>query len=136
MFPIIWKPVNWFAEQIKWLISVWWGILVVNGLSQCSLSTYHVKVSKNLWFCNAIVVYRNGTLVQNGLQRVKKSIVLIYSQKHFVALTPKVVLEWWKNVDELLRYVESKEVFVRQFMEKFMPENLLEIWQYMLFNLV
>ena len=76
------------------------------------------------------------TLVQNGLQRVKKSIVLIYSQKHFVALTPKVFLEWWKTVDELLRYVESKEVFVRQFMPyKFMPENSFEIWQYMLFNL-
>ena len=31
--PIIYKPVNWFVLQINWLISVWSGRLVVNGLS-------------------------------------------------------------------------------------------------------
>ena len=32
MFLIIQKPVNWFALQINWLVSVWMGTLVDNGL--------------------------------------------------------------------------------------------------------
>ena len=33
MFPITEKPVNWFAMQLTWLVSLWWGKFVVNGSS-------------------------------------------------------------------------------------------------------
>ena len=32
MFPIIKKPVNWFAMQINWLVPIWLGTLIINGL--------------------------------------------------------------------------------------------------------
>ena len=38
MFPIIQKPVNWFALQINGVVSKWWGALVVNGLMKCKMT--------------------------------------------------------------------------------------------------
>ena len=32
MFSIIKKPVRWLAQQVNWLVSIWLGTLVVNGL--------------------------------------------------------------------------------------------------------
>ena len=37
MFPIIQKPVNWFALQINGVLSKWWRALVVNGLMKCKM---------------------------------------------------------------------------------------------------
>ena len=43
MFPIIQKPVNWLAKQINWLVSIWWGTLVVNELKLPELITFHLN---------------------------------------------------------------------------------------------
>ena len=43
MFPIIYKPVNCFAEQLNWQVSIWRGTLVANGLSSCK-QLYHLCV--------------------------------------------------------------------------------------------
>ena len=34
MFPVIWKPVDWFAMQTNWLVSILRGTLVNNGLKR------------------------------------------------------------------------------------------------------
>ena len=40
------KPVNWFALQFNWLVSIWWGRLVVNGLKS-SPGTCHWLIGSN-----------------------------------------------------------------------------------------
>ena len=48
-FPIIYKPVNWFALQINWLVFIWWGTLVVNGLIKtCESKLFQDMMRANL----------------------------------------------------------------------------------------
>ena len=53
MFPVIKRPVNWFALQINWLVSMWWGTLVVNGL---------ILFRKKISFLNYLFIVKVGFL--------------------------------------------------------------------------
>ena len=58
--PIIEKPVNWFALQVNWLVSLWWGTLVINGLVINSLLTYKSESSIEQKKVIIIIIWSNN----------------------------------------------------------------------------
>ena len=49
MFPIIKKPVNWFALQVNWLVSIWWETLVVNELKDKFMILLDIYTYENIY---------------------------------------------------------------------------------------
>ena len=65
-FPIISKPVNWFAFEINWLVSIWWGTLVVNGLKMLAVFTFCARVFHET-FCRLTLLINFIRFTQKGL---------------------------------------------------------------------
>ena len=64
MFPIIKKAINWFTLQINWLVSIWWGTLVANGLNfhfyhSLSYLSLHQASNISITFVSLILSFYN-----------------------------------------------------------------------------
>ena len=55
--PTIKKPVNWFALQINWLVSLWWGAVVANDLTYFTPTFSYTETTQKIYTVNQVTRY-------------------------------------------------------------------------------
>ena len=89
-FPIIYKPVNWFVLQINWLVSIWWGTLVINGLKSSSESR---TIAKCFWIADLLMLVPLN--VKEGWFDFLRLLINVRVDSHFLLESPVAYIFWF-----------------------------------------
>ena len=90
VFPIIYKPVNWFVLQINWLVSIWWGTLVINGLKSSSESR---TIAKCFWIADLLMLVPLN--VKEGWFDFLRLLINVRVDSHFLLESPVAYIFWF-----------------------------------------
>ena len=90
VFPIIYKPVNWFVLQINWLVSIWWGTLVINGLKSSFESR---TIAKCFWIGDLLMLVPLN--VKEGWFDFLRLLINARVDSHFLLESPVAYIFWF-----------------------------------------
>ena len=90
VFPIIYKPVNWFVLQINWLVSIWWGTLVINGLKSSFESR---TIAKCFWIADLLMLVPLN--VKEGWFDFLRLLINVRVDSHFLLESPVAYIFWF-----------------------------------------
>ena len=67
---IIWKPANWFAKQINWLVSIWYGGLTKENQKRKARQLWNEVKSNSEYLANTIRQLKTKAAERKGVIHV------------------------------------------------------------------
>ena len=86
MFLIIWKRPNWFAEQISWLLSIWWRTLIGYG-----------NISRNKPYFHWCFFLHQNNFYYAGAKEIIKTSVIIKKYKDLTLVLLGIIGNCFKD---------------------------------------